>query len=71
MQRVVELYKLLQLKTILSDLSTFYPGFDRWFMEKVIPRCITGDGVAYVSEHDSKLSGIIIGKTGHEPKFNV
>ena len=53
----------------LTDLETFYPGFDSWFVNRVIPGIVAGDDPFFIAEEHGKPIGLAIGKSGARPKL--
>lgn len=53
----------------LMSLETLYPGFDTWFVNRVIPGIVAGADPMFIAEDAGSLVGIAIGKIGTQPKL--
>ena len=47
---------------VVRDLSASYPGFARWYAEKVLPDLASGAGTMTLAEQDGEVVGLALGK---------
>lgn len=46
----------------LKDFNIYYPNFNDWFVNVIIPDIMIGDGVLLIAEDNNILVGVLIGK---------
>jgi len=59
-------YKAFELT---SGLDVFYPDFNDWYWNKVVPSTMTGDSEVILAEHLDQVVGVALVKRGEEPKL--
>lgn len=63
---LIDCYRTYQL---VSSLDVYYPDFNDWYWNKVVPATVHGDdGMVLCEEHD-KIIGACLFKRGTEPKL--
>jgi len=53
----------------LAMLQDEYPGFEKWYLEKVVPEALSGSRLIFVAWHEDKPAGILILKDADEKKI--
>lgn len=53
----------------LAMLQDEYPGFEKWYFEKVVPEALSGSRLIFVAWHEDKPAGILILKDADEKKI--
>lgn len=56
---------------VLQPISNFYPEFNSWFWDKVVPGVILGDDKIIMAEKRGELVGISLIKNGPEKKLRA
>ncbi len=54
---------------LTSGIDVYYPDFNDWFWNKVVPSTITGDSEIILAEEHDQLVGISMIKAGDDPKI--
>lgn len=47
---------------VLKNLKNFYPGFEYWYANKVVPAVVTGDDILICAKEHNKIVGVALGK---------
>jgi GNAT superfamily N-acetyltransferase len=68
-RRVGGLVDAFRLLRFLSPVSRFYPGFDEWFVNKVVPGIVVGDDAAFVAEDSGAIVGAAVARSGAAAKL--
>lgn len=50
----------------MSGLDQFYPGFETWFMQKVLPGVVSGKDTLLLALEGEKIAGVALGKRSAE-----
>jgi len=62
---------LYQAFNVLKPLSNFYPDFDNWYWDKVVPGIMLGTDKIIMAEKKGELVGISLIKDGDEKKLRA
>lgn len=54
---------------LTASVDVYYPEFQNWFWNKVVPTVITGDSEIIVAEEHDQMVGVIMTKGGDDPKI--
>lgn len=65
------LIELTQVFEIIRPISNFYPNFNDWYFDKVIPGVILGQDKVIIAEQKNRLVGVSIIKDGPEKKLRA
>lgn len=66
---VQALTALVELYHELAMLQEEYPGFQKWYFEKVVPGVLSGTRSVFVAHYNEKHAGILILKDADEKKI--
>lgn len=66
---VREIGEINNVYQALSDLQKEYPGFEKWYFEKVVPGIFSGERMIFAAYYENKLAGIVILKDSFEKKI--
>lgn len=65
-KRLMDCYRAFDLT---AGLDKFYPDFNDWYWNKVIPSTVTGDSEIILAEENDRVVGVSLIKAGLEPKL--
>ena len=54
---------------LTAGIDIYYPNFDDWFWNKVVPSTVTGDSDLILAEEHDQLVGVAMTKAGDDPKI--
>lgn len=57
-----------QAHAVLAGLDRYYPGFDEWYVNKVIPGITLRGDPLLLAEDAGQIVGMAVGRTGPRPK---
>jgi len=53
----------------IKSIRNYYPNFDDWYVNKMIPDVIGGDGVLILAREKDTVVGVGLGRSGNVPKL--
>lgn len=53
----------------LASLDAYYPDFQYWFVNQVVPGVVTGKDVLLLAKQGEHVVGVALGKVGEETKL--
>jgi GNAT superfamily N-acetyltransferase len=63
---IFDCYRAHALTTGIDD---YYPEFNNWFWNKVVPSVVTGESSIILAEQHDQIVGVSIVKAGSDPKI--
>lgn len=58
--------QIMQALPLLQSLDALYPGFARWYQDKVVAPPPSAGNVVLLATHEGALTGVALGKIGAE-----
>lgn len=68
--RTNRLVDAIMAKRLLDSLSSYYPDFEYWYLNKAMPGIVTGSDILVVAREHHQIVGVGLGKArDHETKL--
>jgi GNAT superfamily N-acetyltransferase len=65
-KKLTDCYRSFELT---SGLDRFYPDFNDWYWNKVVPSTVLGDSEIILAEEHDQIVGVALVKRGEKPKL--